>query len=178
MSGHSLRRSPTRAAVFGVSLSVVAAALAGCGADSPTDTQTVELALIAGAEHGGAPFTTAMTQEVTFTPPWTGDADGVGTARVTVNPGQGEVCWEMTASNILLPATASHIHRAEAFVRGPIVVFLSPPDAAGDAAGCSSGIDRSLLQDILRNPSEFYVNVHTSDFPAGAIRGQLDRRQR
>lgn len=170
---HSLVEA--RRAAFALGLSVVAAALAGCAADSPTGTQTVELALIAGAEHGGAPFATGMTQEVTFTPPWTGDPDGVGTALITVNPGQREVCWETSASNITLPATASHIHRAEALVRGPIVVFLSPPDATGGATGCTSGVDRGLLLDILRNPSEFYVNVHTADFPAGAIRGQLDR---
>jgi hypothetical protein len=29
------------------------------------------------------------------------------------------------------------------------------------------------VKDILTNPAAYYVNVHTSDYPAGAVRGQL-----
>jgi uncharacterized protein (DUF3820 family) len=30
-----------------------------------------------------------------------------------------------------------------------------------------------LLRKIADKPGDYYVNVHTADFPAGAIRGQL-----
>jgi hypothetical protein len=129
--------------------------------------------VIANADHGGAPFSTPLTQEVTSTPVYSGDVDGTGTARITVNHGQQEVCWEVSVSDILLPATSSHIHRAPRDVRGGIVVVLSPPDATGESSGCASGVDRTLIQEILTNPAAFYVNVHTSDYPAGAVRGQL-----
>jgi len=158
-------------------LMTFAATLAGCGEESPpTAPQTVQLRLVAGAEHGGAPHSTIMTQEVTTTPaPWQGDPDGTGLALITVNVGQQAVCWELSASEIALPATASHIHKAPPGTAGPAVVFLSPPDAAGWAAGCRSGLSRDLLREILTSPESFYVNVHTSDFGPGAIRGQLGR---
>ena len=161
------------------SLTVLSAAIAGCTADAhdPVGVQTVRLAVIANAEHGGAPFSVTMTQEVstinTPNPPYHGDPDGTGTALLTVNHGQRTVCWELSVSGITLPATAAHIHRGAELVRGPIVVGLSAPDATGHASGCIGERDRDLLRDILNNPSEYYVNVHNADVPPGAIRSQL-----
>lgn len=129
--------------------------------------------VLAGADHGGRPFTRELSQELTHTPFWEGDADGSGVAVLTLNRGQGQVCWETTTADLTLPATASHIHQEEAGVRGPIVIFLTPPDATGRASGCRTDVDKKLIGEILRNPTGFYVNVHTSDFPSGAIRAQL-----
>jgi hypothetical protein len=152
------------------------AGLVGCAPNAPTAAPaTVRLAVIAGADHGGRPYSTAMTQEVTSQPVWAGDPDGAGIALITVNLGQREICWDLSVSAITLPATAAHIHRAAPGVRGGIVVPLSAPDANGTALGCASGLSDALLQDILRSPDAFYVNVHTADFPAGAVRGQLAR---
>jgi 5'-nucleotidase len=105
--------------------------------------------------------------------PGPGDPDGTGFATVTLNAGLGKVCWNINASDITLPAAAAHIHEGAVGVAGPIVVTLSPPDASGTASGCRSGVDRALIEDITENQQDYYVNVHTSDFPAGAIRGQL-----
>jgi hypothetical protein len=165
----------TRSSRLAVLLAIVPAVVIGCRQEqeSPVELPTVRLAVVAGAEHGGRPYSTPMTQEVTTTPPWQGDADGTGQALITVNLGQREICWETSVSNITLPATASHIHKAEPGIRGPIVVPLSPPGSGGTANGCASGLDPALVKDILTNPEAYYVNVHTSDFQAGAVRGQL-----
>jgi hypothetical protein len=156
-------------------LVLVPAVLAGCAQDAPTATHTVQLAVVTGADQGGRPFADTLSQEVTTSPPYAGDPDGTGTALITLNLGQGEICWHTSVSNIALPATASHIHHAVAGVRGSIVVVLSPPDETGEAVGCRSGLDRMLLGDILQHPDSYYVNVHTTEFPSGAIRSQLDR---
>jgi hypothetical protein len=125
------------------------------------------------ASHGGIGLSATMSgdQEV----PGPGDPDGSGTAHITLNQGLGEVCWDITVSGITLPATAAHIHVGEAGVAGGIVVTLSPPDETGTASGCATDVDRSLIKDIRKNPSGYYVNVHTTDYPAGAIRGQLSK---
>src|SRR5215831_2481727 len=113
----------TRSSRLAMVLAVVPAVVIGCGQEhrSPVELPTVRLAVVAGAEHGGRPHSTPMTQEVTTTPPWQGDADGTGEALITVNFGQREICWELAASSISLPATGAHIHKAAPGIRGAIV---------------------------------------------------------
>lgn len=142
-------------------LAVALLTLAACSDSAPTETRTVRLAV------------QRMSQEVTHTPVWAGDADGSGSALFTVTKDQSEVCWELTVSNILLPAMSAHIHKAAPGVRGPIVVELSAPAANGKSSGCAKNVDLALIADILAAPEGYYVNVHTTDFPAGAVRGQL-----
>ena len=76
-------------------------------------------------------------------------------------------------SRITLPTTGAHIHKAPVTDPGPIVIPLSAPDATGVSGGCATA-DRALLVDILANPDDYYVNVHTlPDYGPGAVRGQL-----
>ena len=103
--------------------------------------------------------------------PGPGDPDGTGMATVTVND-DDEICFELSVSNITLPAAAAHIHEGTADVAGPVVVPLTAPDANGKARGCVDA-EEDLIEDIFANPANYYVNVHTSDYPAGAVRGQL-----
>ena len=50
----------------------------------------------------------------------------------------------------------------------------SAPGADGKVKDCATA-SADVVKDILQNPGNYYVNVHTSDFPAGAIRGQLSK---
>lgn len=155
------------------SLTLTPFVLAGCAQDLPQSP--VSLAVVAGADHGGRPFSESLTQEVVTSGGYFGDPDGTGTALITINVGQHEVCWHTTVADIALPATASHIHYGAAGIRGAIVIPLSAPDVTGEAIGCRSDVGRALLRDILHHPEDYYVNVHTTEFPAGAIRSQLDQ---
>ena len=130
------------------------------------------LALTSIAADGGRPFTTTLTGAAEV--PGPGDPDGSGTASVRLNPGQEEVCFELSVFNIALPATGAHIHVGTADVAGPVVVPLTAPDASGTSSGCVSA-DRDLIIDIMQNPEGYYVNVHSTEFPAGAVRGQLSK---
>src|SRR5688500_19096715 len=106
----------------------------------------VSATLAQPAAEGGRKFTTELTGEAEVTAagvPNQGDLDGSGTATITLNSGQGEVCWEISVSDITLPAAAAHIHVGPATTTGPVVVPLSAPDAAGVSSGCISA-DRDL----------------------------------
>ncbi|MGH7695959.1 MAG: hypothetical protein ACRENH_13315, partial [Gemmatimonadaceae bacterium] len=67
---------------------VAVAPVVGCGdageMPTPTEIATVRLAVVAGADHGGRPYATAMTTEITSTPPYVGDPDGIGEALITI----------------------------------------------------------------------------------------------
>jgi hypothetical protein len=95
-----------------------------------------------------------------------------GTAVVRIRKDAGQVCYRLHAENITLPATAAHIHRGAANANGPVVVPFTPPGASGNSASCT-GATAALIDEIVANPAGFYVNVHTQEHPAGAMRGQL-----
>jgi hypothetical protein len=119
---------------------------------------------------GGSKMVVSMTgsQEV----PGPGDPDGSGMATVRVSYGQAEVCYTLEVSGIAT-AIAAHIHNAPAGVAGPVVVSLTAP-SSGSSSGCVS-VDRALAKAILQDPANYYVNVHNTEYPAGALRGQLSK---
>jgi hypothetical protein len=102
----------------------------------------------------------------------TSEPNAKGTADVRIRKDAGLICYRLHAENITLPSTASHIHRGAAGVNGPVVVPFTAPGAGGNSSGCVT-VAASLIDDILANPAGFYVNVHTQEHPAGAIRAQL-----
>jgi len=109
-----------------------------------------------------------------------GDLDGIGSVTVIFPTAPGKprttVCWGITVDNLDKPV-AAHIHRGPAAVNGGVVVGLSAPvaPAAGDpgtSSGCTN-VSAAIVAAIIKDPTSFYVNVHTTKFPDGAIRGQL-----
>ena len=120
-----------------------------------------------------------LTTSGTITP--TGDADGTGTAAFTFNitdpldaVGGADVCWDLNYANLTGTPTAAHIHRGAAGVGGPVVIIAPtlPNITATGTTGCTA-VAGTLATEIVGNPAGFYINVHTTDFPAGAIRSQL-----
>ncbi len=155
----------TAALVLGLTLLAVPNAAASGKATSATSSGKVTLlaATLKGANEVPDP----------------GDPDGRGRAFVRLAGDQA--CFLLQWSGISAP-TAAHIHTGRAGVAGPVaVLFFQPganaaslPDTLDAVAGCVD-VDRDLARKIAASPREYYVNVHTADFPDGAIRGQLRR---
>jgi hypothetical protein len=97
-------------------------------------------------------------------------SNGSGSALVTLNQGQSEVCFDVTVSDLTSPVILAHIHQGGVGTNGPIVVdFMEPVNGLN---GCVHA-DAALIKEIRQHRADFYVNVHTTMFPSGEVRGQL-----
>ena len=97
--------------------------------------------------------------------PGPGDPDGKGTATVVVDDAANTVCFELAYTG-LGKVTAAHIHTGAKGVAGPPAVTLK-----GDK-GCVN-VDPTTVKALRDDPGSHYVNIHTDEFPKGAVRGQL-----
>ena len=116
----------------------------------------------------GAVLTGSQEVPATTTP-------GFGNATVTFDSTRQNVAVTITVSNLGSPISAFHIHEKEAGASGSVVENLSGLGGAftnGTMTG-TFPIAADVAARMLLNPAGFYVNVHTTQFPGGAIRGQL-----
>lgn len=120
------------------------------------------------SKNGRTLFTLADgRQEV----PGPGDPNGYGFIKVKAQPEKGKLCVSGKIRNIE-PATAAHIHEAPRGQAGPVVVNLPTPNERGHINGCVDA-PKDILEDIVRDPSDYYFNAHNTTYPGGAVRGQL-----
>ena len=170
-------RATVLAAVGAVALAVPAAAatpVTTAPPAAPAPAPTVLTAHLSGANE-----VSATTGAVGV-----GDPDGSGDAAVLFRG--GTVDFALSWSKIGAP-TRGHIHIGAAGVNGGIEVpffeQLAPgstdtyvhqiPTSAVGVTGSVKGADPAVLAAIAADPAGFYVNIHTDEYPAGAVRGQL-----
>jgi hypothetical protein len=129
--------------------------------------------------------------------------DGTGTLKLTLDRKAQSLSFELTYSGLSAPVTQSHIHFGRVHTAGGVMVFFCSnlsskpagtqncPANGGTVTGTLSGGnvqaiagqhvsagDFDAVTDALLSNSA-YANIHTMNFPAGEIRGQirLERRR-
>ena len=137
-----------------------------------------KLALI-GAMLVVAGFAQAQTQtfnvvltgpeEVT---PQGGDPDGFASGTVTLNRATNTATWNLVYGN-LDPVSDSHIHIGALGVGGSVVIPFGTGNTAGTPNTLSGTTTDPDVTAVFDNPAGYYVNIHTSVYPAGAVRGQV-----
>lgn len=98
-----------------------------------------------------------------------GDPNGEGSAVVRLNKANKRVCAVFDWSKIQKPQ-AGHIHQ-----KSDDAVVVDLTSATVDHTGCTSGVKKSLIKDIVEHPRRYYVQLHNAKYPTGAIRGTLHR---
>lgn len=140
--------------------------------------------LWSGAANG-AQFRTEQTDlKGSEEAPVPGDPNAAGFATITLsNPGARQICFDLSWQNVSGEdsdpnndaVTAAHIHEAPAGSAGPVVVGLFMNQAlptTGSQSGCVAA-EPSTIAQIRAHTEDYYVNLHSGEYPAGAIRGQL-----
>ena len=123
-----------------------------------------------------------------------------GNFRAVIDPRAGTITYKLRYSDLTGSVQQAHIHVGQHSVNGAVSVFLCQTEASADPTGLAPRCPRSgEVTGILQaanmveggivaqgiEPGEFnelvrairsgvaYVNVHTTTFPAGEVRGQL-----
>ncbi len=106
-----------------------------------------------------------------------GDRYGQGAAWLDLDPEHEKVCYVTTWRRLSGTVTAFHLHAAPRRSDGPHWIdFFSDRHFDGERntiADCVHSPRWRILR-VIESPSEFYLNVHTTAYEEGAIRGQLD----
>ena len=122
-----------------------------------------------------------------------GDPAGRANATLRLDPAREVVCLRTDWRDLAGEVTAIHLHRAPAGQNGPHhIEILNDESLTGEwnrvefcvkvtgghhaqAEGHGDGGEPAdRIQAVVDDPGQFYLNVHTTAFPEGAIRGQLE----
>jgi uncharacterized protein (TIGR03437 family) len=136
----------------------------------------------------------AVLSSANEVPPVSLNASGAGTVWLhVVRDAQGRVTSASVDFDVsfTLPAANNvvglHIHPGAAGVNGPVAIDTGIRAAEPVSVGTTGRIQRQAqvsastaaaldaVNGILSNPAGYYLNMHTTDFAGGVMRGQLQR---
>ena len=136
---------------------VVAFAAAGCGDMRPSQKIEIYEATLSGSQEVPPAATTAS-----------------GQAEVQYNQNTGKLTWKVTYTGLSAAATAGHIHGPAAMGANAGVVVPFPGNITAQPVTGEAALTIAQYADLAAGL--YYVNVHSTKFPGGEIRGQLRRR--
>lgn len=135
-------------------------------------------------EHQRGEFSIRLTPEEV---PGRGDRGGIGVAHLALDEARETACYVIKWRNLEGHVTAAHLHVGDDGENGPHAIdFFNNKHFDGresTVGGCVRVTDgghgtnlsaREKIRYIIDNPENFYVNIHSTKFKDGAIRGQLD----
>jgi CHRD domain-containing protein len=93
-----------------------------------------------------------------------------------------QLCYTLEVRDLTMAPFAAHLHPGGRHATGPAAVgLLTPPAATSTVSACITAVEGATgqalstaeLASIAADPRSWYVNVHTTNWPGGEVRGQL-----
>jgi hypothetical protein len=127
----------------------------------------VAAAIAAEKAYGGRPLRATLVGGPSA------DTDGAGTATLTLNQGDGQICYAISWTGL---GTVSGV-TVRALADDSLVVALDadPNLADGSTSGCVNGVAKDLIKAIRQHPERYDVSIATDEFPSAAVRGALSK---
>src|ERR1700691_4745499 len=95
-----------------------------------------------------------------------------GAADLTSAPTARLVTWSITYGDLGSPVTMAHFHDGGTGQNGKVEIWLTKKgEPVSSPIKGSATLTPDQAQEFLAG--DLYINVHTKDHPAGAIRGQV-----
>ncbi|WP_433257741.1 CHRD domain-containing protein [Streptosporangium sp. CA-135522] len=137
----------------------------------------IALPAAAGGDDGtaGATFFAASLNGANEVPAAGGDRDGSAVAFLEVDG--DEVSFAVEYHGIAAPV-AGDLHQGVKGANGNVKISFfafKQPDGRTSVTGTVRVRDQRLLDELKANPGDFYVDLHTGEFPDGAVRGQVHK---
>jgi hypothetical protein len=136
---------------------LVSLAVTGCGNMRPSQKMQIFEATLSPSQEVPATASTAS-----------------GAAEVQFNENTNMLSWKVTYSGLSGPASAAHIHGPAAVGTNAGVVIPFTGDLNAQPISGEKAITPAQYADLAAGL--YYVNIHSSRFPGGEIRGQLRKR--
>ena len=127
------------------------------------------LTITMSAAHSATVFTATLDGSQSGTP-----SPGTGSGTFILDDTETSLSYTITFSGLLAPETVSHFHRGAPGVSGPVVKNLplgSPKVGVWSAFDATQPLTPQAVADL--KAGLLYINVHSSLYPAGEIRGQI-----
>jgi CHRD domain-containing protein len=105
--------------------------------------------------------------------PGPGDSDGEGSGTIWIDADVGQIAWDVTTTNLIMPLSGALVRRGGAGEEGPEQYRLFPDTFDESPSGCRAESDTESIRDLLQKSQEYYLEIYSADFDEGAIRGQL-----
>jgi hypothetical protein len=158
-----LRVRPVHGALAVCALGALLAS--GCGGGGSSESAATTARTTTTAARGVTVVSAKLTPDEAIPK---GPDGAEGSATITLNMRSGKACWELTVSGIDKPLSA-HVHEGLSGKLGDVVIPLG--DTFSRKGCVLSG--RRALHAVAVDPESYYVDVHTTKYIQGAVRGQL-----
>jgi hypothetical protein len=157
-----------RSKLLVAAVAVLAPGVAGCGGSGSGMGGATHKAAVPGSGSRPTEIYRVRLSGATETP--AGAAHGIGAAIVAFH-GDSLVCWRFAHLHGFTDATSARIQIGTSGRTGQEVIALSPGPRLRHQ-GCVP-VSPALSRRIWARPSGYYVNVHSKQYPQGAVRAQL-----
>jgi hypothetical protein len=94
-----------------------------------------------------------------------------GYASVQLDTATSKLSWNVAYSGLLASRTAAHFHVGPVGVSGPVTIGIAGTGGTADTIIGSATLTATQISQVLAH--QWYINVHSTLYPGGEIRGQV-----